>query len=271
LRFFPKIQTPVLNGSTYTTTGTKAKLNFNVLQSPPQITVSTKTVPTTQNTGGNVNRLAYSLATNTNLSSLSTAVAFAWSPATATPRTVSYLADADGTAWKFKAGNQTVILNRNVTANGPDEKARLVTCIEAESVTPAGPFLIYNDEPDASGGQYIAAQAGTVTNSPDTLPAPSVQYSFQVPAAGNYSIWARVKAASGTEHSLYFAVNPIAGTTYTLGQTQTYGSWVWTRLVVSAPLSATANVLALKYRQELFKVDQIIVTDDSSYTPTGKY
>lgn len=266
LRFFPKQQTITQQGNIFKTQGPKAKLDFTVLQIPAQVQSSTKTVPVTLNTGGTSNRTAYSLATTSDLASMSSAVAFSWSPNANSPRAVTFVADADGSAWKFKAGNQTIVLNRG------DDSVRLLTCLDAEGGTLNAPMEIYSDEPQAGGGQYVAAKAGTVTNNPDTLTSPSAQYTFSVPAAGNYAVWARVKAADGGTHSFYFALNPGAGTAYTLKSTYpNYGSWVWLKLNGAAALSAGNNVLAIHYRQALCKIDQFLVTDDSAFVPSGSY
>lgn len=271
LRFFPKHSATFTQaGSTYTTAGTSAKMNFNVLQAPSQITTTVKTVPTQQYSDKSyLNRKAYSLATTSNLSSLSTAVSFAWSPVTGAPRTVTYLADPDGTAWKFKVGNQTIVLNRNA-GQSVDEKARAVITLEAESGTLTAPMQAYTDA-TASGGQYLATLVGTTANIPDALTSPSAQYSATIPSAGNYAIWARIQAANASSNSIYYAVNPTGSSTYTLRSTSTYGSWVWVNLASSASLSAGTNVLGLKYAAANCKIDQVIITKDATYTPVGLY
>ena len=240
------------SGNSYVLTGMYSKMNFNVLTLPATATTSYVNIPFTDN-GASTNHSLFKLATasGTPLTSMSTAVAMSASTLTGTPRPVVFQADADQTAWKFKVGTLTMVLDRNVTANAPDEKARLVTCLEAESVSPASPMFVYTDEPDAQGGKYIAAAPGTAINQPDTLPSASVQYTLGAPAAGTYTLWARIKAADGNSDSFWYALNPTGSGAYTsICTTSTFGSWVWVKMTTTSFATATStNALAIKYRQ----------------------
>ncbi|MBE7157023.1 MAG: DUF4962 domain-containing protein [Rhodospirillales bacterium] len=235
-------------------------------------TMSFSSAPTTDD-GASYSRSFLSLSSGSAVDHMSTAVSISAAPLNVTPRAVTFLADPDGTAWKFKVGTATLVLDRNVNANYADEKARLVTTVEAESVTPASPIAVYTDEADASGGKYIAAATGTPANNPDTLTAPNAQYTLTAPAAGTYTIWARVKAADANSASFFYALNPSGGGAYTsTATTTTYGSWQWIKLTTTMFSTATStNVLAVKYRQAGCKIDQFILTGDSTYAPEGKY
>ena len=170
------------------------------------------------------------------------------------------IADTDNTAWKFKVGTETMVLDRNKTSYAPDEKARAVTTIEAESVT------------TASQDAYITTPTGTTPNLPsDTLSSASATYTFNVVATGNYAIWARVWAAGSTSNSFWYALNPGGGSYTNLVSTSSYGNWVWVNLTASASLAAGTNTLGIKYASANCWIDQIIVTDDTSYIPYQIY
>ena len=49
-----------------------------------------------------------------------------------TPAQVTLITDPDNTAWKFKVGNETMVLDRNVTVFAPDEDARAVTTLASK-------------------------------------------------------------------------------------------------------------------------------------------
>lgn len=267
LRFYPgsRSTTYTQSGSTYKTTRMHSVTNFNVLTAPTQTAVTVKNDSTTQSIN------CYSLATTSALTSMSTAVSFAWCSKPGTPKAVTYLADSDGTAWKFKVGGSTMVLDRNA-GHALDEKSRLVQTIEAESVTPNSPMQVYTDS-TASGGNYIATPVGTTPNLPsDGLAGPSASYTFTAPATGSYVVWARVQAADSTSNSFWFAMDPTGSTAYTLASTSTYGSWVWVQMTASpVTLTAGTNTLGLKYASANCKIDQVIVTSDPSYVPYGVY
>ena len=71
--------------------------------------------------------------------------------------------------------------------------------------------------------------------------------------------------------SFFYALNLSGGGTYT-STASTYGAWQWVKLATATFATAgSTNVLALKYRQPGCKIDQFILTGDSTYQPEGKY
>ncbi len=267
LHFYPPNLAPVLSGNTSTTMATNGSKIALSLLTPAQSVISTPVI-TWSGAGGN-HYCCKVTPTAGSSANWSNAMAMAWSPTGSSPKAVTMLTDSDGGAWKFKVGTQTAILNRNA-GHAPDEKALAVTTLETESVARNAPMQSYSDA-TASGGSYIATPTGTTPNIPDTLTSPSVSYSFSVPTAGTYSVWARVKAVDSSSNSFHYAVNPAGAGGYALRSTVTYGSWVWVNLTSSASLSAGANVVALKYAAANCKIDQVIVSPDTAYVPYGMY
>ena len=213
-------------------------------------------------------RWALSLSSNGAVENMSTAMAITTAPLNGTPPNVTAQTDAGDRAWKFKVGSRTMVLDRT------DETARLVTVVEAESATPASPVTVYADDTAAGGGRYVMAAPGTSTNDPDHLTAPSVAYSFTTPTTGNYTLWARVRAADVNSASFYYYLNPpagYAGAYPATGTATAYGAWQWVKLGTGSFSATTPNVLALKYRQAGCKIDQFILTGDGGYTPSGRY
>jgi hypothetical protein len=184
---------------------------------------------------------------------------------------VTMITDPDNTAWKFKVGNQTMVLDRNATYFALDEDARAVTTLEAESGTLTAPMQVYSNS-TASNGEYISTPSTTTPNLPtDTLGSPSATYLFTAPDTATYAIWARVQAPNFSPNSFWYALNPAGGAYTNLVSAPTSGAWVWVNLTKSANLTAGANTLGIKYAAPNCWIDQIIVTEDPLYTPTYEY
>jgi len=280
LRFYPEQQNATLMSgtaypfTTYRTSGTHGTLNLSYLTPTPG-GINTELFATQTHNSTTVNRLCYSIVTGSAVTSWSNAVAFAWAPNASgtnpgTPKQVTMVQDADGTAWKFKVAalGQTIVLDRNKVSGYLDEKARVVNCMEAESGTLTSPMKSVAGDATASGTSYIVET--TLTNNPDTLTQPSAQYTFSVATSGTYATWARARGSSNG-NAFWYAFNPTANSYYTNTlTTNTTGVWGWVK-VATVTLNAGSNTIAIKYKLPNAQLDQIIVTDDVSYTPEATY
>ncbi|MEZ4959931.1 MAG: proprotein convertase P-domain-containing protein [Saprospiraceae bacterium] len=127
----------------------------------------------------------------------------------------------------------------------------------------------------ASNGQYLTIQNGfTSTGSAPTAAADRIRYTFDVPAAGSYKVFGRVKAPSGSDDSFWVRAN--GGTWYKWNDLPGGGAWTWEQLydsdngeaIVLFPLTIGSNTIDIAYREDGAQLDKIFVTL-SSTTPSG--
>jgi hypothetical protein len=97
------------------------------------------------------------------------------------------------------------------------------------------------------------------------------EYSFNVPADGNYVIWGRIEAKNGEDDSFFISVDDGS---YALWDTQRSKYWVWDRVSnrggddpVSFYLEAGEHTLVIKQREDGTKIDRILITGDTEFVP----
>ena len=81
----------------------------------------------------------------------------------------------------------TMVFTSQLLAGGIGWEAEDVTSIEA-------PMMIYEDDPNASGGKYVATATQRVG---------LVTYEFEVPVDGDYFLWARF-SSDATNHNAWY-------------------------------------------------------------------
>ncbi|MCC7492668.1 MAG: hypothetical protein IT204_09990 [Fimbriimonadaceae bacterium] len=92
------------------------------------------------------------------------------------------------------------------------------------------------------------------------------QYKVNVPAAGAYTLWARVLWPDGCGNS--FWVQPAGRSRLLLGEDGTYDAWHWVKCDTKLALQKGVNVIDVKNREDGVILDQLQVTT-SSRTPVG--
>ena len=135
-----------------------------------------------------------------------------------------------------------------------------------------------NRQTGASGGTYLVAEpeAGN-HNADDTTDGPRLDYKVDFETTGTYYIWVRTQSPSNDDDSVH------AGLDGTLASGGKYGvaggggsSWGWSSSVtkskrveidITSPGVHTVNVWM---REDGTPFDKVIVTDEKSYTPSGK-
>ncbi len=97
----------------------------------------------------------------------------------------------------------------------------------------------------------------------------SATYRVNVKSAGTYYLWARTFWANGCGNSIAMSVN--GGTTLTLGEDGTYDKWHWVGGTSGhrVKLNAGVNTFVIKNRETGVRVDQVFLSQDGNYTPTG--
>lgn len=142
--------------------------------------------------------------------------------------------------------------------------------MEAEAVTRVAPMSIGSDN-TASQGRYIYT---TVPNSgASTL-------SFTIPTAGQYYIWARVKAPSSATDSFFVRVDSGVENIFDVAGVNGWSpQWQWRLLnarvgnTVAAinpwmqNFTAGAHTIRVRGREAFTYLDRVIITNDPAYTP----
>jgi L-ascorbate metabolism protein UlaG (beta-lactamase superfamily) len=144
---------------------------------------------------------------------------------------------------------------------------------EAESAGLTPPMQIASDT-GAVGGKYITVAPGnnSMTAAPTTGRA---TFPFTLAAAGTFKIWGRVIAPTTSDDSFWLIVDggvPIMWNDITPGST-----WHWaaardsghSNQLVQLGLAAGDHTLQIAYREDGAKLDRLLITSDSTLTPSG--
>ncbi len=144
--------------------------------------------------------------------------------------------------------------------------------LEAENGNLNLPMEIAGNE-EASSGEYILIPKGNKNNLDPNAKKGYAEYTFQVPASGEYVIWGRVNAANGGSDSFFVSLD---GDDYARWATQISTTWTWDQVAdsgVNDPLviylDAGEHNLIIKHREPLTKIDKILITNDMTYTSIG--
>ncbi len=141
--------------------------------------------------------------------------------------------------------------------------------LEAEAGTIRAPMRIQAD-PNASGGNFVFAP----NNNNNTLPAGaanagSLEFAVNVQIPGTYKIWARVMAPNQNDRSFHVSVDGAASTPWIIPISN---AWSWD--AVSADngardltfnFAAGRHTIRFSQRQDGTRIDQIVITDDTSF------
>lgn len=142
--------------------------------------------------------------------------------------------------------------------------------LEAESARRLEAPMEMTSDASASGGKYIGVREGGPSISSATLPGGYAQFSFEVPAAGQYLIWGRVAAKDWSADSFYVAVD---NGSFVLFDVPVGGSWAWetvknrTTNAIPFELTAGTHTLTIKQREAGAKIDRILITNDMGFAP----
>ena len=100
-------------------------------------------------------------------------------------------------------------------------------------------------------------------------PAGGAEIGFDIDftTAGTYDIWLRIYQTNSGQNSFYIGLDgtQISGT----AGNATYLSWIWYNHATDVYVSAGTHRFNIRRREPNLRVDRIILTTDSGYTPTG--
>jgi hypothetical protein len=144
---------------------------------------------------------------------------------------------------------------------------------EAESASLTPPMQVASDA-SAAGGAYITVAAGN--NSATAAPATGrATFPFTLAAAGTFKIWGRVIAPSTSDDSFWLIVD--GGTPIMWNDIAPGSIWHWASArdsghsgqLVQLGLAAGDHTLQVAYREDGAKLDRLLITSDSTFTPSG--
>jgi PKD repeat protein len=111
------------------------------------------------------------------------------------------------------------------------------------------------------------------TNYPTTRP--ELRYRVQISTPGTYYVWLRGYATDDSNNSVHVGLNGQAVASADKISTSTFNSWTWIQSTRDGPV-ATVNIssaglytINLWMREDGFRVDRVLLTTNSSLTPSG--
>ena len=117
---------------------------------------------------------------------------------------------------------------------------------------------------EISGGSYMTTpeSLGDDYNG-DGSPNAKLSYDLKVETAGTYKVWLRLYGGDSSSNSFFAQLDNGSKTTVHFE----YGGWTWK--AISMYLPAGNHTLNISLREDAAKLDKILITSSSSYTPTG--
>ena len=152
--------------------------------------------------------------------------------------------------------------------------------IEAEEADVIEEPMIIDDDPDASGGQFVWAEGPPLTGGGD---AGSVEFIIPIPEAGTYALWGKVLAWDGNSDSFWVTWQPAdpdenaqqtGNTEFRWGVAQG-AAWHWDRINHwldggtfdrEWELEEGESLLRIAVREDATMIDAIFVTTNVKAT-----
>ena len=184
-------------------------------------------------------------------------------------------ANSTGTdTFSFKANDGKA--DSNVATFTVTINAHVSVRFEAETGVLTAPMVQASDT-TASGSKYVYVPNGKGSITNPLAAGGQAAYSFTVPAAGNYRVWARVLAASTADNSFFVSLDyapSIAWHTALAGKT----NWAWDIVAdqndaepSSFALTAGTHTLIIKQMEDGAKIDAIVITTNPEWIPATVY
>jgi hypothetical protein len=135
---------------------------------------------------------------------------------------------------------------------------------EAESITK--PCVISNDT-DASNHAGIAIYEGSGTGWRGEAGGNAI-YTFDLPVKGIYNLWARTRWSDGCGNAFFASINKQKR--LLLGNDSVFHEWHWIKLS-NLKMNRGINHLEIANREDGVELDKLLLTNDSSFQPRGKW
>jgi hypothetical protein len=89
---------------------------------------------------------------------------------------------------------------------------------------------------------------------------------FTAPVAGTYKLWARILTPTTSDDSYWVRTDSGAWATWDMPE---FTTWTWSASTTTYTLTAGTHTLAFAYREDGTKIDKVLLTTNTTYTPTG--
>ncbi len=156
-----------------------------------------------------------------------------------------------------------------------DEKTTVADgsiAVEAEDMEFGDDAKIVEDE-SASGGKGLKPSGVNFTNDHTKILKPTMELKINVPESeyGNYTLWVRIKCINTSAYSYFESFRGYQGVTegYASRFFSVNPDYFWQQ-VGSGAVRNNQFVYSIKYRDVGFILDKFVLTDDSSFVPSGK-
>lgn len=138
-----------------------------------------------------------------------------------------------------------------------------------ENITGEGSFVSvkwkgFSDEL-ASNGTYMMVPNSNNLNGGSSPDSPSLNFDIDFSRSGNHYIWLRVATPTQDDNSVSVFFNDILIEEWHLPLV----SWAWVKCSKTLDASIGVNRFTIRMREDGTKVDKIVLTTSSTYTPTG--
>jgi hypothetical protein len=135
-----------------------------------------------------------------------------------------------------------------------------------------------SNKPGFSGGWFMQARPHTPhknVNSGYTTRSPELQYRVVFPAAGTYYVWVRAYGKNGKEDSVHAGLDgqAISSADRMSGCNWNSRNWIWCNSTMDGPRATIyvsdpgLHTFNLWMRENGFRADQILLTQNPNYTP----
>ena len=132
------------------------------------------------------------------------------------------------------------------------------------------------NEAQGSGGKVMVSNPNnnTTINSGYVGGSPELRYRVNFVTTGTYYVWVRGLGPSGSDDSVHVGLDNAAPSTCDRIGNFT-NSWAWTRATMDGPVatlnitSAGVHTISLFMREDGFRADKLLLTNNNGFTPTG--
>lgn len=139
--------------------------------------------------------------------------------------------------------------------------------VEAEKASTIVPSMVKFADSTASGGYAIGIPLARPHATAEGAPKDQGRavYKVNIPSAGTWRFWGRVKWTDGCGNSFFVKIGNNSPAVF--GQDGTYGTWHWFKIQAGFSLPAGPVTIIVQNREDGSKIDQFLLTKDTRYVP----
>ena len=129
------------------------------------------------------------------------------------------------------------------------------------------------------GSAYMRSPQDTSTTFDTGYPttSPELQYQVEVSTPGTYYVWLRGLATNGSNDSVHVGLDgqAVVSADRMTFPTTSYNTWAWFQSTIDGPVatlqvpSAGLHTINVWMREDGFRLDRLLLTTSTSFTPAG--